>query len=182
MTYIGMFYYILTDFHELLCTELNKGVSKMKYIKQAFCFSVMACCAFVALAKDGYIYFAHYPGIPKSERHSYTIKFVGSGRGMYGVYNPGMAHLSKNVADVDLNSHTPPDYVRVHWQSTLRQSYQDFVVTQDDNPSMKATFRWYKPYADQAYITVFQNPGHVLTTYQHWGSYSSFEDTLLYVN
>ena len=142
-------------------------------------------------ALDTYIYFAHYPGT-RGRRHSYTIESVGSGQDMYGVYNPGVAHLSKNAKDVDLGETCPQDYVRVHWESSTRQSYQDFVVTQDDNPSIKATFRWYKPYAGQAYITVFSNPGHVVNFYKYWKN-SKYrckkpyidnlaQDTLLYVN
>ena len=158
---------------------------KMISMKRSFLFSVMALCSFSSWALDTYIFFAHYPGTPKAERHSYTIQAGASRKGMYGVYNPGVAHVSKNVVDVNLGRSCPPDYVRVHWKANMHQSYQDFVVTQDDDPSVKATFRWYKPYADLPYITVFANPGHILTVYQHWSEGSlacSEEDTLLYVN
>ena len=81
---------------------------------------------------------------------------------MYGVYNPGIAHVSRDAADVDLGKTCPPNYVRVHWESSTRQSYQDFFVTRDDKPSVKARFRWYKPYNRMPYATVFSNPDHLL--------------------
>ncbi|WP_448216021.1 hypothetical protein [Endozoicomonas sp. 2B-B] len=157
----------------------------MIYINRGFLFAVIALCSFSTLAEDAYIYFAHYPGTPKSERHSYTIRAGGESQGMYGVYYPGVAHLSEDVADVDLETSCPPDYVAVHWKANLHQSYQDFFVTRDDKPSVKARFRWYKPYADLPYITVFANPGHILTFYQNWSEGRvdcSEQDTLLYVD
>ena len=91
---------------------------------------------------------------------------------MYGVYNPGKAHVLKNTPAVPLTGQggvaCPKDYVRVHWQSTLRQSYQDFFVTQDDNPSVKARFRWYKPYGDDPYITVFSDPNYYVYDTYFW--------------
>ena len=120
---------------------------QMTFIKRGFLFSVMALCSFSTWALDTYIYFAHYPGTPKSQRHSYTIRAGGSRQGMYGVYNPGKAHLSKKSPAVvigGVKTVCPQDYVRVHWKANMHQSYQDFFVTQDDNPSVKARFRWYK--------------------------------------
>ena len=161
-------------------------------MKRSFLFLVVTFYSFSTMALDTYIYFAHYPGTPKSLRHGYTIKSVGPGQDMYGVYNPGVVHLLKDVADVDLVETCPSDYVRVHWEASLRQSYQDFVVTRDDKPSVKARFRWYKPYSGQAYVTVFSNPEHALNFYKYWVNnrrnckkpYGDdlAQDTLLYVN
>ena len=153
----------------------------MTSMKRSLLFSVMAFCSFSVLAKDAYIYFTYSQDIPESDRHSYTIKPGGSSKGMYGVYNPGEAHLSKYAANVDWRYHTPHDYIRVHWKSSGHQSYQDFFVTDDDDPSVKAKFRWYKPYFEQAYITVFSGDlgDRKLYFERNWKFKSN--DTLLYV-
>ena len=164
----------------------------MTYIKRAFLFSVMALCSFSTWALDTYIYFAHYPETPKSQRHSYTIRAGGSRQDMYGVYNPGIAHVSKGAADVTTSTPCPNDYVRVHWKSSVRQSYQDFVVTQDDDPSVKATFRWYRPYRGDSYVTIFSNPNHLINSRidSLWFNYGctkpyhddSAQDILVFIN
>ena len=149
-------------------------------MKRSLLISVMAFCSFSACARDAYIYFAHFPCMSTSQKHSYTITFGGESKGMYGVYNPGKAHLSKYVADVNLDRHTPPDYVRVHWKSSTHESYQDFFVTDDDNPAIKFRFRWYKPYSRAAYITIFGDlANHALYFQNLWRPHAN--DTLLYM-
>ena len=163
----------------------------MTSMKRSFLFLAIASCSFNIWALDTYIFFAHYPDTPKSQRHSYTIKPGGASKGMYGVYNPGVAHLSKDVADVNLRYNCPSAYVRVHWKSTLRQSYQDFIVTQDDDPSVKATFRWYKPFRYMPYVTIFSNPDHLIyrkIEFLWWSGCKKpykdniLNDALLYIN
>ena len=130
----------------------------MTSMKRGFVFLAIALCSFSTLALDTYIFFAHYAGTPKLQRHSFTIRSGGSRQDMYGVYNPGVAHVREKDPDI-IDENCPPDYVRVHWKSSLHQSYQDFFVTRDDKPSVKARFRWYMPYNDEPYITPFSDPG-----------------------
>ena len=129
-------------------------------MKRSFLFSLMTLLSLSALARDTYIFFSYSPGTPKSQRHGYTVESGGERQGMYGVYSPGKTHLTRDVMD---SYKCPLNLVKVHWVSSMYQSYQDFFVTRDDKPSLKARFRWYKPYAGKAYITVFSNPDHMIS-------------------
>ena len=83
---------------------------------------------------------------------TYTLTFLGKGYCMYGVYNPGTAHLVGNST-----------YVRIHYKSatppkcSFYQSWQDFTLKIDQDPSYSVRIRWYKPVLDNAHATAYDD-------------------------
>ena len=81
---------------------------------------------------------------------TYTLTSLGKGYCMYGVYNPGTAHLVGNST-----------YVRIHYKSatppkcSFYQSWQDFTLKIDQDPSYSVRIRWYVSVERRAYVTVY---------------------------
>ena len=81
---------------------------------------------------------------------TYTLTPLGKGYCMYGVYNPDTAHLIGNNT-----------YVRIHYKSStppkcsFHQSWQDFTLKIDQNPSYSIRIRWYQPVWGDARATAY---------------------------
>ena len=81
---------------------------------------------------------------------TYTLTPLGKGYCMYGVYNPDTAHLVGNST-----------YVNIHYKSaappkcSFHQSWQDFTLSIDQNPSYSVRIRWYSPVNGSNHATAY---------------------------
>ena len=123
----------------------------MRNMKSHIIFSLFLLTIYHAHARDSKMFL--YRNIYASDKTlSYTLTPLGKGYCMYGVYNPGTAHL--------VGSHT---YVRIHYKSatpvkcSFHESWQDFTLKIDQKPSYSVRIRWYSPVNDFSYVTVYDD-------------------------
>ena len=107
---------------------------------------------------------------------SYTVEKTSGSSCMIGVYTPDIAHVSYGH-DADLGMHYRSVFLT---KCGTHQSYQKLILTEDQNPAIKAYFAWIKPYMGDAYLKIYSDPKKLIC-HQRQGNYNVYDVVTLEV-
>ena len=94
---------------------------------------------------------------------TYTVRAAPGSFCMYppGVYSPSVAHVKYSIDDKYA-------VLGMHYKATFltkcgdHQSYQKLVITEDQNPQIKAYVTWIKPVSNDAWLKTTNDPHHLV--------------------